>query len=142
MSEAFNGMAPSEWLKAHAGVIQAGRLQGDLCSRDFARDDVERLEKCSALLAHLEGLQAQEWKPIEQFRPDRVNVDGFLFLIAPKTADEAYVDSSNHPVVANFEPYVKQCKFGCWNALSKATHFYEWPVPPTVAAPVSTGDVR
>jgi hypothetical protein len=55
-----------------------------------------------------------------------------LFWLRPKTADEAWHDSSGNPVLTEREPHIQRCKFKCWGSLWTATHWMEpWkPSPP------------
>ena len=50
----------AEWLEAHAGVVLAGIQQGDLCSRDFDREDVRKIRTGVALIAALQARLGQE----------------------------------------------------------------------------------
>lgn len=74
-----------------------------------------------------------QWLPIAEY--DRAVSPEALFWLVPKSADESYTDTSGKPIVASFKSYMVHGRYGCWSALTKATHFYPLPAAPAPASP-------
>lgn len=55
-----------------------------------------------------------------------------LWWVVPKTAEEAYCDTSGNPIVArSLEPRMVMGKHGHWSSLMKAIYWHPLPNPPT-----------
>jgi hypothetical protein len=67
-----------------------------------------------------------QWQPIET-APKEEDV---WFWCVPKTAAEAFVDTSGHPIVGTHQPYLHRGKWNTWSSLTKATHWMPLPAPP------------
>jgi hypothetical protein len=53
-----------------------------------------------------------------------------LWWVVPKSADEAYTDTSGNPIVSHGEPRIVMGKKPCWSSLEKATHWHPLPTLP------------
>ena len=80
----------------------------------------------------LSALQADaRWIPVSERLPDK---EARLFYwIVPRTAEEAYHDTSGNPILSNFKPYRHEGKWGTWSGLCKATHWMPLPAAPDAA---------
>lgn len=56
-----------------------------------------------------------------------------LFWVVPKTADEAYCDTSGNPITyTDPSGWVFMGRYRTWSAMSKATHWMPLPTRPAV----------
>lgn len=71
---------------------------------------------------------AQAWQPAATAPSDRV----VWFWVRPKTAAEAYCDTSGQSIFVAGPPRLFEGKRGSWSSLETATHWCEprWPAPP------------
>ena len=67
------------------------------------------------------------WQTLETAPRDRV----VLWWIVPKSAHEAYRDTSGRAIVSTFAPYLAMGRMSCWSGLAKATYWMPLPDPPT-----------
>jgi hypothetical protein len=72
------------------------------------------------------------WKPIES-APRDVNA---IFWVVPKTAEEAYFNTSGDPIVSRMKPRMAAgIKYGQWSSLEKAILWAPLPAAPTQQPP-------
>lgn len=120
-------------------LLDARTIYDIACIRERAanatREDVEfkamALRNYNALAAI--GERGEPWRPIGSAPKDEV----CLFWVVPKTADETYRDTSGNPILAKSKPSMRECKYGEWGSLMKATHWHPrlaLPTPPTQGA--------
>ena len=86
-----------------------------LAEIDRLRAEVERLTRL-----------ASDWRPIETAPHGPV----CLFLIAPKSEEETWANTSGRPIAANGEPHIVMGPYGQWGCLWKATHWMPLPRAP------------
>lgn len=101
-------MTLAEWLDAHAGVVEAGIIQGDLCSRDFARYDVRKIREAAKLLAERDALAA-EIATLKAERDQRATPEEFKALVADRDyyeAREAQIEARRVAVLAEIDAIV------------------------------------
>jgi hypothetical protein len=91
-------------------------------ARDFELDMLRAaLTKAHALL------DAQAWQPIATAPTD----GEALFWVVPKTAEEAYGDTSGVPIVAeSLTPRLMLGFYGQWSSLEKALWWMPLPTTP------------
>lgn len=83
-----------------------------------------------ALVFAATELRKMTWQPMATAPKD---VEAF-FWIVPKSADEAWLDTSGKPITVDHRPYRHLGLFGSWGALSKAVLWMSLPDPPTPEA--------
>lgn len=55
-----------------------------------------------------------------------------LWWVVPKTAEEAYCDTSGNPIIgASLKPRMVMGKYGSWCSLEKAIYWHPLPNPPS-----------
>lgn len=70
------------------------------------------------------------WHPISTWNHWHHHTEYAFFWVVPKTADEAYVDSSGTPIVSTRAPHWLYGRYETWSSLEKATHWREPLEPP------------
>jgi hypothetical protein len=108
----------------HVAVLQRVAAEMNLRASDKYEtiphaDVAEWRDKLTAAIEAMQR-QGEPWQPIETAPKDVT----CYFWVTPKTADEAYIDTSGNPIVSHAKPYIRQCKLGEWGALMKATHWH------------------
>lgn len=62
-----------------------------------------------------------------------------LFRVVPKTAEEAYLDTSGNSIFSTARPRLFMGRYKCWSSLEKATH---WMPLPSVTLEAESSPLR
>ena len=89
------------------------------------REAADELDRQRAEIERLTRL-ASDWQPIET----APRGPECLFLIAPKSEEETWADTSGRPITAHGEPHIVMGPYGQWGSLWKATHWMPLPRAP------------
>ena len=96
----------------HGPYVLAAEADAEI---DRLRAEVERLRS-----------EPTDWQTIET----APRGPACLFLIAPKTEEETWADTSGRPITAHGEPRIVMGAYGQWGCLWKATHWMPLPRAP------------
>jgi hypothetical protein len=73
------------------------------------------------LITHYNAAKDNQWVSVDdQLPPEDEKV---LFWLIPKPPEECMHDSSGNPILSNHPHYSYVCRWECWSAASKPTHW-------------------
>lgn len=118
--------------------LEINRIAERACNSDTSRYDACEwaIQEALRLVAN-RAATAVDWISVTERLPDKE--ERLWYWVVPKTAEEAYRDSSDNPIIAKFEPHRHEGKWGTWSGLSKPTHWVRLPAPPVLPADKEKG---